>query len=97
MGVGRAQRRTGEAQWSTVNTFDDFWLEFDHLKLQISYRNLEFDQNRSYRGREDLQLLFWAKIDLKLGSRRKTQSNTAKTKVTMRTRLALMTVINLNW
>ena len=78
MGVGRAQLRTGEAQWSTVNTFDDFWLEFDQLKPQISYRNLEFDQNKSCRVKEELQLSFWPEVDLELGSRRKTRSITAK-------------------
>ena len=84
------------AQESTVNSFESIWLEFDPLKPKFWYRNLKFGQNKSCRGKEDLQLSFWAKVDLRLGSRRKTQSNTAKTKVTMQTRLALMMVISLN-
>ena len=40
-------------------------------KLKFSYNNLKFGQNKSCRGREDLQLCFWAKVDLKLGSERK--------------------------
>ena len=82
---------TGEALESTVNSFDDFLLDFDLLKLQISYRNLAFGQTKSCRAKEELQLSFWAKVDSKLGSRRKTRSNIAKSKVTKRTRLALTT------
>ena len=78
---------------SRLNEFD---LIFDQIKLQISYSNLKFGQNKSCRGKEDLQLSFWAKADLGLGLRRKTRSNVAKSKVTMRTRLALMTVIRLD-
>ena len=55
--------------------FDRFLLNFDHSKLKFSYRNMKFSQNRSCRGREDLQLLFWANVDLRLGLRRK---NTVK-------------------
>ena len=59
------------AQEENSNTFERFRLDFDQLKLQISYRNLKFGQNRSCRGRENLQLLFWAKVDLELGLGRK--------------------------
>ena len=52
-------------------------------KLKFSYNNLKFGQNKSCRGREDLQLCFWAKVELRLGSRRKTWANTAKMMNTM--------------
>jgi len=42
---------------------------------------LKFDQNRSCREREDLQLWFWAKLDLRLGSGRKTGLNSTKVDV----------------
>ena len=51
---------------------------FDQLKLKISYGNLKFGQNIRVRGKEDLQLLFWVKVDLRLGSKRKTKANVAK-------------------
>src|SRR6185369_14922808 len=64
---------------------------FDQIKLQISYNNLKFGQNKSCRGLKDLQLSFWAEVDLELRSRTKTESKTAKTKIKSRTRLTLMT------
>ena len=69
---------------STVILLTDFLLNFDHSKLKFSYRNMKFGQNKSCRGRKDLQLLFWAKVDLRLGSWRKTRTNTAKTMFTIR-------------
>ena len=38
-----------------------------------------------------MQLSFWAKVDLELGSMIKTRSKTAETKIKTRTRLSLMT------
>jgi hypothetical protein len=43
-------------------------------KLKFSHNNLKFGQNKSCRGREDLQLLFWVKVDLELGLGRKMRS-----------------------
>ena len=74
--------------------FDRFLLAFDRPKLKLWYRNLKFGQNKSCRGREDLQLLFWAKVDLRLWSGRKTRSNTAKLMFNTRTRLTLMTSLS---
>ena len=71
-------RRTVETLELTIDSFERFWLKFDPLKLQISYNNLKFGQNKSCREKEDLQLSFWAEVDLELGSRTKTSSNTAK-------------------
>ena len=85
------ERHSDEYSGDTVSSFKRFLPEFDQLKLQISYRNLEFDQNKSCRVKGELQLSFWAEVDLELGSRRKTRSNIAKLKVTKRTRLALTT------
>ena len=72
MGGARHRGEHSEAQGSTVTHLTIFDSIFDQLKLQISYRNLKFGQNRSCRGKDDLQLSFWAKADLRLGSRRKT-------------------------
>ena len=92
--AGRGKHSDEQGRNSTrLNDFDSI---FDQLKLQISYNNLKFGQNRNCRGKEDLQLSFWAKVDSKLEILRKTGSNLAKSKVTMRTRLALMTVISLD-
>ena len=52
---------------------------------------MKFGQNKSCRGKEDLQLSFWAEVDLDLKSRTKTESKTAKTKIKSRTRLTLTT------
>ena len=57
---------------------------------------MKFGQNKSCRGKKDLQLSFGAKVDLELGLGRKTRANVAKSMFTMRTQLALMTVISLN-
>jgi len=38
---------------------------------------LKFGQNKSCREKEDLQLSFWAEVDLELRSRTKTRLNTA--------------------
>ena len=74
MGVGE---HSGEHRRSTVNSinFEQFLLVFDHLKLKLLHGNMKFGQNRSCRGREDLQLLFWAKVDLELELGRKTRLN----------------------
>jgi len=63
---------------NTVNILTDFLPDFDHPELKFSYKNLKFGQNRSYRGREDLQLLFWAKVDMELELGRKTCSNSCE-------------------
>jgi hypothetical protein len=55
---------------------------------------LRFGQNRICRGQDNLQLWFWVEVDSELGLRRKTYSNSAKLRVTMQTRLAIMTLIN---
>ena len=78
-------RHSIEHRRGTMSRLNEFDLIFDQIKLQISYSNLKFGQNKSCRGKEDLQLSFWAKADLGLGLRRKTRSNVAKSKVTMRT------------
>ena len=80
MGVGHRES-TGENN----DPFDRFLLVFDRPKLKFSYGNMKFGQNRSCRGKEDLQLLFWEKVDLRLGLGRKTRSNSAKSKYTMQT------------
>ena len=49
---------------------------------------MKFGQNKSCRGREDLQLLFWAKVNSRLGLGRKTRTNTARTMLTIRLVLA---------
>ena len=72
------ERHSDEYSGDTVSSFKRFLPEFDQLKLKFSYRNMKFGQNKSCREKEDLQLSFWAKIDLELGSRTKTRSNTAK-------------------
>jgi len=76
----RAQCSTGRR---TVIDFDRFLTRFDPIKLKISYRNLKFGQNKSCRGRKDLQLLFWTKVDLRPRSERKTWSNSANLMFTM--------------
>ena len=43
MGVGD----TVTPQEGTMNPFDRFGLDFDRIKLKISYRNLKFGQNKS--------------------------------------------------
>ena len=58
---------------------------------------MKFGQNKSCRGKDDLQLSFWAKVDLRLELGRKTRSNVAKSMFTMQTRLMLMMLINLNY
>ena len=73
-----ASGHSAEHRRDTVNSFELFWLVFDQLKLQISYGNMKFGQNKSCRGKEDLQLSFWAKVDLEPGSMIKTRSKTAK-------------------
>ena len=84
--------RAREAKWP----IQSFWADFDRPILEISHWHSKFGQNKSCRGQDELQLLFWAKVGLKLGSLRKTRSNTAKTTFTARTRLTLTIVINLN-
>ena len=73
--AGGELSKTGEAP---LTELEWFLADFDPPKLQILHWNMKFGQNRSCRGRQDLQLCFWAKVDLKLGSQRKTRSNTAK-------------------
>jgi len=63
--------------------------DFDRPKLQILHWNMKFGQNKSCRGRKNLQLCFWAKVELKLGSETKTRSNTAKPMFIAQTRLTL--------
>ena len=74
---------SGVTVTNTVETLflrlNDFLPEFDQLKLKFSYGNMKFGQNKSYRKKEDLQLSFWAEVDLELGLRTKTRSNIAKT------------------
>ena len=91
VGMGVAYEHRAE-QGNTVNVFTDF----DHPELKILHGNMKFDQNKSCRGKEDLELSFWAKVDLELGLGRKTRVNVAKSMFTMRSRLALMTVISLD-
>ena len=91
--LGGELSKTGE---SPLTEIEWFLADFDQLKLKIPYRNLKFGQNKSCRGQEDLQLWLWAKVDSELGLRRKTCSNSAKLRVTMQTRLVLMTLINPN-
>jgi len=49
------------------NRFKRNCAPFDRPKLEIPYWHSNFDQNRSCRGKDALQLCFWAKIDLELG------------------------------
>ena len=79
---GKHSEGTGEEQWTS---FDLILFKFDDPKLKFSYKNLKFGQNKSCRGRKDLQLCFWAKIDSKPGLRTKTRSNAANSKVTLET------------
>ena len=77
-GRGRAQCRAGVPLFTRLTIFDS-------LKLQISYGNMKFGQNKSCRGKDDLQLLFWAKVDLELESMIKMRLKTAKKMFTKRT------------
>ena len=65
-GMGDAYDHSAE-QGNTVNVLTDF----DHPELKILHGNMKFDQNKSCRGKEDLELSFWAKVDLELGLGRK--------------------------
>ena len=78
MGGARHRGENSGAQGNTVTHLTIFDSIFDQLKLKIPYGNMKFGQNKSCRGKEDLQLLFWAKVDLELGSMTKTRSKTAK-------------------
>ena len=89
--IGGELAKTGQSPLTEIEWFS---ADFDHPKLQISYGNMKFDQNRSCRGQNDLQLCFWAQVDLKIGLETKTRSNRAKSTFTAQTRLMLMTVIN---
>ena len=62
----------------TVNWFDYFGPVFDTPKFKNSYGNLKFGQKISCREREDLQLWFWAKIDLELRLGRKTPQSSVR-------------------
>ena len=73
---------TGVPLFIRLTIFDSI---FDQLKLQISYGNMKFGQNKSCRGKEDLQVLFWAKVDLELESMIKMRLKTAKKMFTKRT------------
>ena len=64
--MGDAYDHSAE-QGNIVNVLTDF----DHLELKILHGNMKFDQNKSCRGKEDLELSFWAKVDLELGLGRK--------------------------
>ena len=89
VGAGSRYGRRGTVEHS--DEFERILLTFDRLKLKISYRNLKFGQNKSCRGRKDLQLRYWAKLDLRLELERKMRSNLAKVEYTMETQLTLMT------
>jgi hypothetical protein len=64
---------TGARQWfdrslpKNSSTSPD--LIFHFLELEFLHCNLNFGQNKSCRGKEELQLSFWAKVDLRLESR----------------------------
>ena len=47
-------RHSIEHRRGTVSHLNEFDLIFDQIKLQISYSNLKFGQNKSCRGKEDL-------------------------------------------
>ena len=70
---------------SMENRWHQFWAKrtesiFERPELNFPHRNLKFGQYRSCRGRYDLQLWYWTKVDLDLGLGRKVWSKLAKGK-----------------